>query len=441
MSVGGAVSISRGEAVSGAGRSCAIEERSTTEPPWPDCPSELVRAVQMAESAYGIYVHIPFCSRRCGYCDFAAFHGLDHLAGAYVEALLAELEDVRDEISVATQEAGAATLYFGGGTPSRLPLPLLETIVAKLSEFGPREVSLEANPEDVDKSSVRAWAGMGITRVSLGVQSFDRRVLAFLERSHDPFAVAVAVDLLRSAGIDDVNLDLIYGSPVEDLRSWEQTLSKALGLEPTHLSCYALTIERGSRLGSQVSLGTKQAPTEDDQASKLEIARDVLEASGFHRYEVSVWAKPGRYCVHNLVYWSMAPYRGLGCAAHSFTGKVGGKRSWNVRHPSSYTSAAKRAMKEGRSVRQAVAEGSEQVDAPTWTFDCLSLGLRRSVGVELSRVVPVGMVPPHMPRLKALASAGFVEILDGWVRATPRGMAVLNEIVCAAASDLERAAS
>lgn len=427
--------------MSGAGRSCAIEERSTTEPPWPDCPSELVRAVQMAESAYGIYVHIPFCSRRCGYCDFAAFDGLDHLAGAYVEALLAELEDVRDEISAATQHAGAVTLYFGGGTPSRLPLPLLETIVAKLGEFRPREVSLEANPEDVDESRARAWAGMGITRVSLGVQSFDRRVLAFLERSHDPFKVAIAVDLLRSAGIEDVNLDLIYGSPVEDLRSWEETLSKALDLEPTHLSCYALTIERGSRLGSQVSLGTKQAPTEDDQASKLETARDVLEANGFDRYEVSAWAKPGRYCVHNLVYWSMAPYRGLGCAAHSFTGRVGGTRSWNVRHPSSYTSAAKRALQEGRSVQRAVTEGSEQVDVPMWSLDYLALGLRRSVGVQLSRVMPVGSEWPELHRLKALATAGFVETLDGWVRATPRGMVVLNEIVCAAASDLERAVS
>jgi oxygen-independent coproporphyrinogen III oxidase len=280
--------------------------------------------------AAGLYVHVPFCLTRCGYCDFNAHAGLGHLADRYVEALGREAEHASREWAGIT----FATLFFGGGTPTTLDPVRLVGLVADLRrwfEIPPAaEVTTEANPDTVDERSLGLLRDGGITRLSLGAQSFDPAVLRALERAHPPESARRAFRAARAAGFDDVNLDLIYGARGESIASWRRTLDEAVGLGPEHLSCYALTIERGTPLGRAVIAGEVPGPDPDLQAEMYDLTCHVLGAAGYRHYEVSNWARPGHECRHNLGYWEGRSYLGLGAGAHSFRA---GRRWWNVRPP------------------------------------------------------------------------------------------------------------
>jgi oxygen-independent coproporphyrinogen-3 oxidase len=437
---------------------------------WEDLPPDLKEASFGAESCFGIYVHVPFCAWRCGYCDFAAFDRLDHLMSDYVEALVIEISRSRQSLEEAVAEASGTTLYFGGGTPSRLPVALFERIVSELSWIPFEEVSLEANPEDICPEKARAWAECGVSRVSLGVQSFDRSVLDYLQRRHTAFSVIKAVETLRSHGIEDINLDLIYGAPPETPASWEITLRTALDLLPTHLSCYALTVEAATPLGVEIKRGKALAPDPSHQAMLLDIGATVLQDAGFVRYEVSSWAKPGRYCRHNLIYWGFGSYRGFGSGAHSF---VGGRRFWNLRHPASYIQAIYNAKGSGDR-GDSLPSGFEHPDASTALLDYLSMTARRRVGVDMRRAYlmglhavgeqptvgeqPIAVADSYttttglrriqagrsgeapvveFPRTDRLVGLGLAERSGWWVRATSSGMAVLNDLIVALVLDIE----
>ncbi len=384
--------------------------------------SALVVRAESASHLFGFYVHVPFCSRRCGYCDFAAFAGLEHLVDDYVEAVTAEVADFFDgEAASLLEETTGTTVYLGGGTPSLLDSGSLAALLEPLLATEPLEVTIEANPDSVDPVKARELASIGITRVSLGAQSCDPNVLGYLDRSHDVDSLRAAVDALRSAGIFEVNLDLIYGSPPEDLSSWEHTLEQAVALEPTHLSCYALTVEKGTDLWRRVHACGDPAPDPDDQAAKMEIAHRYLDAKGYRRYEVSAWARPGHECMHNLLYWGCGRYRGFGSGAHSFDGS---RRFWNPRHPATYIGE----QKTGR-----LPAGVENVDEETRLFDHLALGLRRTVGIPW----PVTDAPAtEFTRTRRLMSVGLVELVEGRLCPTPRGLALLNEVVVSVFSDL-----
>ncbi|GAA2151063.1 anaerobic coproporphyrinogen III oxidase [Humibacillus xanthopallidus] len=309
----------------------------------------------IAGTELGIYVHVPFCTVRCGYCDFNTYTltelgGLGATIGVdtYADAALAEVDLAR---RVLGDEAPAvSTVFVGGGTPTMLRSGDLVRMLSGIRErFGlapGAEVTTEANPDSVTPESLAQLSEGGFTRVSIGMQSAVPHVLATLERTHDPDNVARAVAATRAAGMQ-VSVDLIYGTPGESLDDWRRSLETAIALEPDHISAYALVVEQGTKLAAQVRRGLVAMPEDDDEADKYELADGLLADAGFGWYEVSNWARSEQTrCRHNIAYWAGTNWWGVGPGAHSH---VGGVRWWNVKHPSAYAAR----LRSGESPAQA----------------------------------------------------------------------------------------
>jgi putative oxygen-independent coproporphyrinogen III oxidase len=360
--------------------------------------------------AAGIYVHVPFCLTRCGYCDFNAYAGLDHLASRYVTALLREAELA----APAWEGVEVLSVFLGGGTPTTLEVADLKALLARVrSVFSVKpvaEVTIEANPDTVDEQKLSGLLEAGYGRLSMGAQSFDRSVLAALERAHQPESVARAFQAARSAGYDNVNLDLIYGAAGETLESWERTLEEAIALSPAHVSAYALTIEPATALGRQVARGDTPAPDPDLQADMFEAACRLLGDAGYGHYEVSNWARPGYECLHNLGYWERRPYAGLGAGAHGYRN---GRRWWNVRPPEDYLSMVERG--------ELPVGGSEELEPADAYLEEVFLRLRILQGIP-SSWVEGGRAEPYV-------ESGLLVRDDGHLVPTERGMLLLNELV------------
>lgn len=288
---------------------------------------------------YAVYLHIPFCVHRCGYCDFNTYAGLEDLIPAYTAALCREIELIRQS---AGERLPVHTIFFGGGTPSLLSGPQLESILgalAKAFDWQPGvEITLEANPGTVSLESLREMRRLGVNRLSLGMQSAHPGELRLLERQHDYPEVVAAVTAARRAGFDNLNLDLIYGLPEQALPTWQNSLELALGLNPEHLSLYALTLEHGTPLKRWANRGLIPEPDPDLAAEMYEWANERLAAAGYDQYEISNWSKPGQPCRHNLQYWRSLPYIGLGAGAHGY---AGGSRTANVLAPAAYIARLK----------------------------------------------------------------------------------------------------
>ena len=317
-------------------------------------------------ASFGIYLHIPFCESRCDYCAFATWTDRDHLIADYLAAARRDLERW-----VAELDRPASCVFVGGGTPSRVPASDLAAVLVRLELTDDAEVTIECNPDSVDVESANVYARAGINRVSLGVQSMVPSVLATLGRTHDPAAVHRAVGAVRDAGIERLNVDLIYGTTGESARDWERTVEEAIALEPDHVSAYALTVEPGTPLADDVD----RHPDDDDQADKYVIADDRLTAAGLANYEISHWASPGCECRQNLLYWRQGDYIGIGCAAHSH---IGGRRWWNVRTPERYIELV-------MSGRSAMA-GHEQLTDVEREAERLQLAVRTLDGVPIAAV-------------------------------------------------------
>jgi oxygen-independent coproporphyrinogen-3 oxidase len=290
-----------------------------------------------------MYLHVPFCAVRCGYCDFNTYTltelGDGHTPGAsidtFADAALAEL-DIAARV-LGEHAKPVETVFVGGGTPTMLAaadlVRMLHGIRDRLGLADDAEVTTEANPDSVTPASLATLATGGFTRVSLGMQSAVPHVLAVLDRTHNPDNVGRVVRAAREAGLQ-VSLDLIYGTPGESLDDWRRSLDAAIALAPDHISTYALVVEEGTKLAAQVRRGLVPAPEDDDEAAKYELADDALTAAGFGWYEVSNWAREDRFrCRHNEGYWSGGSWWGIGPGAHSH---VGGVRWWNVKHPTAY---------------------------------------------------------------------------------------------------------
>lgn len=266
---------------------------------------------------FSLYVHIPFCSAKCTYCDFNSYAGQDSLMRPYADAVAAEAG------LWASHMAGRKvdTVFFGGGTPSLLPLPEMGVIVAALrAQFDADEAvewSLEANPGTVDAEHLAGLRELGFNRISFGVQSFHDDELRTLERIHDAEEVEVAYRWAREAGFENVNLDLIYGLQGQTMQGWQTNLDRALAFGPEHLSLYALTLEEGTPMTRDVERGRQRGPDLDLQADMFEWSLERMAREGFQHYEISNWSRPGRQCRHNLVYWHNGDWLGLGAGAHS----------------------------------------------------------------------------------------------------------------------------
>jgi oxygen-independent coproporphyrinogen-3 oxidase len=335
---------------------------------------------------HSIYVHIPFCRRRCGYCDFNTFAGLDHLIEPYIRTVLKEIEwyGSRAEIPV-------HTVYFGGGTPSLLAPELVDNLMSAIREnfdlLPESEVTMEANPGTVDAGNLRGYLGAGINRLSLGVQSAVPEELRLLDRLHGYPEAVEAVKLARQAGFENLSFDLIYGLPDQQVADWEVSLEAVLELEPEHLSLYALTVEEGTPLASRVAQGIVTEPDPDAAADIYEWTIERLESLGWVQYEISNWVSQdmpgiGLLSRHNLQYWLNQPYFGIGAGAHGF---VFGSRYENVSFPASYIRAFSGGGDEGQPFSKAVVS-REEIDHFTEMQETMMMGLRLvQAGVSRSR--------------------------------------------------------
>ena len=371
-----------------------------------------------------LYLHVPFCVRRCSYCDFSIAVRKRIPAQEYVEAVLQEvtlrgLTDPGPEPGE-TEAHGLETLYLGGGTPSLLPPDLLATLVTSLRDaFGATssrdavEVTVEANPEDVEPEHARAWRRAGVNRVSLGAQSFDDHVLAWMHRSHDAARIGGAVRTLRDAGFDNLSLDLIFALPAELQRDWERDLELALSLGPDHLSLYGLTVEERTPLARWISRGAVVAPEDDRYAEEYLLAHARLAAYGYRFYEVSNACRDGFRSRHNSAYWSGRAYVGLGPAAHSYDGR---SRRWNIPAWPAYA----RAIAAGRSP----VECEEILTPEQRELERLYLALRTDAGLPVT-----ALDRPRPPSTARWIEHGWAEVNAGRLVCTPQGWLRLDALV------------
>ncbi len=377
------------------------------------------------ERAFGVYLHVPFCATRCGYCDFNTYTAAELGGGAdaarYPDTVLAELGLAAKVLAAAgVPDRPVATLFLGGGTPTVLPVGGLARMVGGVREhFGlvpGAEITVEANPDSVTRESLAGLAAAGVTRVSFGMQSAVPHVLSVLERTHDPDAVARVAGWAREHGLA-VSLDLIYGTPGESPADWRRSLDAALDCGPDHLSAYALVIEDGTRMAARVRRGQLPPTDEDDLAAKYEDADAVLAAAGLHWYEVSNWARtPADACRHNLGYWRGDDWWGAGPGAHSH---VGGVRWWNVRHPRAYA--------ERLSAGLSPAAGREVLDETQRRAERILLGVRLAEGLPVSE-----LSPGARREVATLVADGLLDgraALVGRVLLTGRGRLLADAVV------------
>ena len=361
---------------------------------------------------FGVYLHVPFCRVRCGYCDFNTYTS-DELRGAkrsdYASQAIAEVALAKSVMLEAGMPARpVSTVFFGGGTPTLLPstdlTAMLHSVVETWGLAPGAEVTTEANPDSVDLEYLLALREAGFTRVSFGMQSAVPHVLATLERTHDPDRIPLVVQWAREAGLQ-VSLDLIYGTPGESLADWEASLDQALAQQPDHISAYALIIEDGTKLAAQIRRGEVAMPDDDLQADMYERAEQKLRDAGFEWYEVSNWARSPEFrSDHNLGYWVGHDWWGIGPGAHSH---LGGVRWWNVKHPAAYADR----MAAGHSP----AAGRETLDAETRRVESVLLRTRVREGFPIDelaasgRTAVAGLIADELVDARA-ALAGRIEL-------------------------------
>jgi len=345
--------------------------------------------------AFGVYLHIPFCARRCDYCAFATWTDRHHLTDRYLAAC-------RTEIARAALPK-ATSVFVGGGTPSLVPPASLAALIASVDVEDGAEITVECNPDNVTPYLIDTLLDAGVNRLSFGAQSMVPHVLEGLGRVHDPAAVVAAARLVRAAHVPSWNVDLIFGAFGESDRDWRRSLDEIVALCPTHVSAYALTVERGTPLAAD----PWRHPVQDVQADRYLIAEEILSSAGLVNYEISNWARPGHECRHNLLYWDQGDYRGIGCAAHSHEG---GRRWWNVRTPERYIEAI--------AWDRSPVAGFEELDPPMRIREALELALRTRAGVPARTLADLDMI----------VDAGLVTITDGQAVLTPDGRLLANEV-------------
>ena len=375
----------------------------------------------------GVYVHVPFCAVRCGYCDFNTYTATELGGGGsqaeYAGHAVAEVEQAARALGGGRE---VETVFFGGGTPTLLPVEdLVRLLGAVRTHHGladGAEVTTEANPDSVTLEGLTRLREAGFTRVSFGMQSAVTHVLSVLERTHDPAGVARAVGWARQAGFEQVSLDLIYGTPGESVADWTTTLAAALALEPDHVSAYSLIVEEGTRLARQVRTGVVPMPDEDDLAEKYVVADDALTAAGLGWYEVSNWARDERSrCRHNELYWTSADWWGVGPGAHSH---VDGERWWNVKHPSAYAAR----LVAGESPRH----DGESLGEATRALERVLLEVRLCDGMPLDRLDALDRPEQpgvHRARVEHVVADGLAEVAGDRLVLTRRGRLLADAVV------------
>jgi oxygen-independent coproporphyrinogen III oxidase len=395
-----------------------------------------------------LYIHIPFCTLKCSYCDFNSYAGIEGLMGPFAEAMCEEMRLWAPPMA----DRAVETIFFGGGTPSLLPLAEVERIMTAMREtfdLAPdAEISFEANPGTVDREYLRGLLTTGVNRISFGVQSFHDDELRALDRIHSAAEAKEAYRWAREAGFERLNLDLIYGLTEQPMERWQATLEQAIELAPEHLSLYALTVEEGTKLAHDIERGRAPAPDGDTQAAMYEWSCERLPAAGYRQYEISNWCRPGGECRHNLVYWRNGEWLGLGPGAHShLRSKEQGARSqgWrfaDVYSPKQYIDRVQQTVVDSAlgtrhsaldpllaSMRHVAFVEEQTVEMEM--ADTAILGLRLNEGLdvgEFSRRFGRSLEEAYGAVLTETGAFGLVERENGRVRLTERGRLLANEV-------------
>jgi len=368
-----------------------------------------------------LYVHVPFCASRCGYCDFNTYTATELGSGVDQRSFH---EFLLREVRIASEQLGdrpVESVFIGGGTPTLIGATALNSVLEGIGNFfnlAPHaEITTEANPDSVDKNLLQELRAGGFTRISLGMQSAASNVLKVLQRTHTPGVSVDAAQLARAVGFEHVNLDLIYGTPGESDQDVRDSVNAVVDAGVDHVSAYSLIVEQGTPLARQVARGDIPAPDDDICADRYEIIDTMLNAAGFDWYEVSNWARPGGECVHNQAYWLNADWWGIGPGAHSH---VGGTRWWNHKHPSTYAAA----LESGATLRA----GQEVLTPEQMHIEKVMLGLRTRTGLPAQELSAA-----EAERVPALIERGVVEQVDGEpqgvVRITDQGRLVADSAV------------
>ena len=403
-------------------------------------------------SGIGLYVHVPFCKTKCPYCDFNTYQGIEPQMGSYLEAATGELRlwgrrlssDNGGHNGGRNNRGGPAarTVFFGGGTPSYLPdgyiAAILEAAADAFAIESGAEITLEANPGDLDAAACRGLLRQGVNRLSIGVQSLDNGLLQLLGRRHTADEAIEAFQTARAAGFGNVNLDLMYGLPHQTLAQWEETITRLAALSPEHISLYALTLEEGTPMRRWAEQGKIPEPDPDLAADMYALARRVLSGAGYHHYEISNWAQPGRESQHNLIYWRNEPYLGVGPGAHS---RLGQYRFWTALSPRDYARRQSqwREAPAGpwdafgeRELRQAgTVEGWEHIGPDTACAETMFLGLRLLDGLALSRAsAAVGhdLAARYRAEIEELAGLGLLRREGGVIRLDESAYLIANRV-------------
>lgn len=367
-----------------------------------------------AERDFGIYLHVPYCRVRCGYCDFNTYTA-EELRGtsrdSYIDQAMIELEIADRVLGQLDVRRPISTVFVGGGTPTILPATELVRALAAMRDafglVGGAEITTEANPDSIDAQGLRTLAEGGFTRVSFGMQSAVPHVLRTLDRTHDPARVPLVVEWARDAGLE-VSVDLIYGTPGESIGDWERSLDEAISYDTDHISAYSLIVEDGTAMARNIRAGRVPPIDEDLQADMYELADARLASAGFEWYEVSNWAKGGQVSRHNLSYWQGADWWGIGPGAHSH---IGGVRWWNVKHPSAYADR----LREGKSP----ALAREVLDDETRWSERVLLETRIREGLDIDVLKPggrsavAGLIADELIDAKAALAGRIVPTLRG----------------------------
>ena len=287
---------------------------------------------------FSLYVHVPYCSKRCGYCDFNTYTPSELDRDDQIESWLqSAIKETIFARKILGESLTVDTIFFGGGTPSLLEASVIKEFINNVSKHFELkidlEITLEANPDTITQSKAEDWLKAGINRISLGMQSSAANVLQVLDRTHNPANVLSSVEILKKAGFTNFSLDLIYGTPGESLEDWANSLKDAITINPPHISAYSLVIEPGTKMGSQLSRGEIKAVSDDDAADKYQLAEKLLNENGYSWYEISNWAKENKECQHNLNYWKGNNWWGIGPGAHSH---INGVRWWNQKLPKNW---------------------------------------------------------------------------------------------------------
>ena len=375
-------------------------------------------------NSLGIYIHIPFCARKCRYCDFSSFPVNDpDVHREYIQKVIYELRVRRASFSAARDIPAADTIYIGGGTPSlieaSLITELLDAVYTTYDVTEDAEITIEVNPGTTDLEKIRQYRAAGINRLSVGAQSFSAETLAFLGRIHSPDDTIRCIDDARVAGFGNIGLDLIFGVPGQGLAGWEKDLEAAAAMEPAHISFYSLQIEEGTPLYEDFMHGRVEAVDEIEDRRMYHAAREYLAEQGFAHYEISNSAKPGYESRHNLKYWSMRPYAGFGAGAHSY---FGGRRFSNKPGLTEYMGA-----KDDSEMIDQAHENSMSDNMSEFIF----LGLRRTAGIELSRFSELfgkDFLELYREETERLIGRGLLELCGDALRLTALGLDLANSV-------------